>query len=67
MRKELIDIVYNCTTPGCNNTQTIRYWSDEAPLPATCCVKCHAGFGSQMNYNEMGIRGVGMLPELAAA
>lgn len=56
------EVHYACTSSGCGNTQTIRYFLNDPPFPATCCVKCRAGFGSDMSYGAMAARGVGMLP-----
>ena len=61
--KELIDVMYECR---CGHTQTIRYWRSETPLPATNCVKCCAGFESNMSYAEMAARGMGMLPNFGS-
>ena len=65
MRQEITEVLYRCKTPNCGNTQTIKYWPDEQRLPATCCVKCKAGFGKEFGYQEMAARGMGMLPVAA--
>jgi hypothetical protein len=57
--EQIIEQAYECR---CGNIQTLRFWKDETPLPAACCVKCRAGFGSDMNYAAMARNGIGMLP-----
>jgi hypothetical protein len=58
-KKELNEVTYTCK---CGNKQTLRYWPDEAPLPATYCTACRAGFNSGLSYGEMAMMGKGMLP-----
>jgi hypothetical protein len=62
MAEKIIEVKYRCKTERCGNEQTIKYWEHEAIMPATCCVKCKAGFGKEYGYAEMAARGMGMLP-----
>jgi hypothetical protein len=57
-KKELVEVTYTCK---CGHKQTVRYFSDDSILPATCCVNCRAGFNTALSYAEMAMRGVAML------
>jgi hypothetical protein len=54
------EIKYRCTSDGCGNEQTIRYFLDEVLIPFTCCVKCRSGFGKEPS--QMASYRVGMFP-----
>lgn len=58
-KKELIEVVYTCK---CGAKQTVRYFPEDTPLPATCCVACKAGFNTDLSYGAMAARGLGMIP-----
>ena len=56
----LIETVYTCTNAKCGHTQTITDFAEQRILPVTCCVKCRAGFGKELE--EMLARHIGMFP-----
>ena len=58
-KTEFTEVTYTCK---CGHKQTIRYFAEDNPLPATCCVNCRAGFNTSLSLGEMAMRGVGMLP-----
>lgn len=60
MSKTFKEVDYKCTTGNCTNTQTIRYFPDDAPLGFTCCVKCRAGFGRELG--DQAQNRIGMFP-----
>jgi len=52
------EVDYTCTTRDCGNTQTVRYFPDEAVNPMLCCVRCRAGFG--VEHQQMIMQQIGM-------
>lgn len=52
------EVTYLCTAPKCGNQQTVKFFSNEDHLPATCCTKCRAGFGVALDVqlnNKIGM------------
>lgn len=62
MKRDYLEVTYKCTNSKCGHTQVVRYFPDDAPLPATCCVACRSGFGNDMSYGAMAANGIGMRP-----
>ena len=51
-------VKYICTNPKCGNEQTLLFFSNENHLPVTCCTKCRAGFGVELQaqfQNKIGM------------
>ena len=62
-KRTLKEVVYTCTdylNKRCTHKQTITFFPDDPILPVTCCVKCRAGFGTELN--AMLGQGIGMFP-----
>ena len=57
-KKEFTEVTYTCK---CGHKQTVRYFPDDAPFPALCCVNCRAGFNRPENYGQMSVMGIGIL------
>jgi hypothetical protein len=56
----LKEITYRCSNEQCDNEQVIRFFANLQALPATCCVKCRAGFGRELG--NMIENHIGMFP-----
>lgn len=60
MASKKVTVTYTCSNKKCGDTQTLTFWDTEHPLPVTCCVKCKAGFGKELDV--MIGHNIGMFP-----
>lgn len=60
-KRTFLEVDYRCSNQNCKHEQTIRYFSDDNPLPVTCCVNCRAGFNTESN-SVMIMSNRGMFP-----